>query len=101
MSKAAVKPSPGVESVAIVVHVPAPAGLRSKTTCAVSAEVVTPSVTVPETAAPGSLSVITGASLSNVTVVAAEVVSLPATSVTTTRRSAGPSGKPEVTSDCW
>ena len=57
---------PGVESVAIVVHVPAPAGLRSKMTCAVSADVLTPSVIVPATAAPGSFSVITGASLSNV-----------------------------------
>ena len=62
------KPSPGVESVAIVVQEPAPAGLYSKTTCAVSAEVVTPSVTVPDVAAPGSFSVITGASLSSVTV---------------------------------
>ena len=61
---------------------------------------MTPSVTVPDVAAPGSFSVITGASLSSVIVRIAEVVSLPATSVTTTRSSAGPSGWPELTSDC-
>ena len=91
MSNAAVKPSPGVESVAIVVQTPVPATLCSKITCAVSADVATPRVTVPETAAPGSSSVIVGASLSSVTLTTADVVSFPATSVTTTRSSAGPS----------
>jgi hypothetical protein len=87
----AVKPSPGVLSVPISVHEALPARLRSKTTCAVSADVVTPSVALPEIPAPGSFTETTGARLSTLTVRVPEVVSLPATSVMTTRSSAGPS----------
>ena len=91
VAKAALKPSPGVVSTAIVVQEPPPAGRRSKVTLTVSAAAVAVSVGVPETAAPGSTSVTVGAVLSIVTARVADVVSLPATSVTTTRSSAGPS----------
>jgi hypothetical protein len=69
-------------------------------TSAVSADEDAARLTVAPTVAPGSSSVTTGASLSTLIVVAADVVSLPATSVTTTRRSAGPSAM-LVVSRAW
>ena len=83
-------------SVAIVVHVFAPIGLRWKATCAVSAEEVALSVTEPRRFAPGSSSATIGARLSIVIVRVADVTTLPARSVATTSRSAGPSGAVDV-----
>ena len=63
MSKLAAKPSPGVESVEIVVQVPAPAGDRwnATLTTAVSGSVaVALRPTVPRRCAPGSASVVVG-----------------------------------------
>ncbi len=91
VSSGAPKPSPGVVSVAIVVQAPAPAGLRWNTTCTVSAATVAESATAPASTEPGSSSETVGATLSMLTVTVAEIVSFPATSVTTTWRSAGPS----------
>src|SRR5205085_4762820 len=79
-------------SVAIVVHVPLPASARSKSTDTVSGSEVAVSVTVPLRLAPGSLSVGTGERLSTVIVRRADVVLLPAMSVTTTWIVAAPSG---------
>ena len=63
MSKLAEKPSPGVESVAIVVQVPAPAGERwnaTLTTPASGSVAVAVRPTVPRRFAPGSVSVVVG-----------------------------------------
>src|SRR5207302_9362201 len=83
----------GVASTAIVVQLPAPAGLRSNVTWVVSTEVVVVSVIVPPTAAPGLLSVTVGGWLSTTIVRAGETVGpLPATSFASTIADAGPSG---------
>src|SRR5919201_2943879 len=79
-------------SVEIVVQVSAPAGLRWKATWAVSADELALSVTEPRMFAPGSSSVTSGATLSTVIVRVDDVTTLPARSVATASRSAGPSG---------
>src|SRR5207302_5588600 len=82
----------GVASTAIVVQLPAPAGLRSNVTWVVSTEVVVVSVIVPPTAAPGLLSVTVGGWLSTTIVRAGETVGpLPATSFASTITDTGPS----------
>ena len=89
MSKPTWKPSPGVESVAIVVHEPPPVGARSKSTWSMpepesAAEPV--SVFVARRYWPGSFWLVVGAVLSMRTfVTGAEAVLLPATSYTTMR----------------
>ena len=86
-------PNGDVLSTEIVVHVPAPAGLRSNVTCVVSADVVVVSATVPLTAAPGSSSVTVGGWLSTTIVRPDETVGpLPATSFASTVTDTGPSG---------
>ena len=86
-------PNGDVPSTEIVVHVPAPAGLRSNVTCVVSADVVVVSATVPRTAAPGSSSVTVGGWLSTTIVREDETVGpLPATSFASTVTDTGPSG---------
>ena len=72
-----------LESLAIVVHEPPPAGRRSKSTCTVSGSDEAESEIVPLKFWPGSTSVGVGATLSTVTFRTTEVVELPAMSVTT------------------
>src|SRR5436305_1757072 len=78
-------------SLAIVTQAPPPAGRRSKSTCAVSGSDEADSEIVPLRFWPGSASVGVGATLSTVTLRTAEVVELPAMSVTTTWIVAAPS----------
>src|SRR5262249_20277807 len=85
-----------VESLAIVVQEPPPAGRRSKSTCVVSGSDEADSHTGPLRFCPGSASVGAGARLSTVTLRTAEVVELPARSVTTTWMVAAPSEPPVV-----
>jgi len=87
VSKLTEKPSPGVESVAIVVQEPPPVGARWKSTWSIpepesAAEPV--SVLVPRRYWPGSFWLVVGGVLSTRTLVtAADVVVFPATSRTT------------------
>jgi hypothetical protein len=89
VSKLAWKPSPGVESVAIVVHGPPPVGWRSKSTWSMpepesAAEPVR--VFVARRYGPGSSWLVVGTVLSMRTFVAVvDAVLFPATSWTTTR----------------
>ena len=78
-------------SLAIVTQAPPPAGRRSKSTCAVSGSDEPDSEIVPLRFWPGSASVGVGATLSTVTLRTAEVVELPAMSVTTIWIVAAPS----------
>jgi hypothetical protein len=71
------------ESLAMVTHEPPPAGRRSKSTCVVSGSDDALRETVPLRFWPGSASVGVGATLSTVTLRTADVVELPAMSVTT------------------
>jgi hypothetical protein len=79
-------------SSAICVHVPASAGLTANWTRTAPPPVVAPSATVPESTAPGSVSVTLGPVESTVTGTTAVVRTLPAASVTSARISAAPSG---------
>ena len=81
----------GALTVAIVVQLPWPAGLRWSSTVAVSPSVETARLTVPRTFAPGSAMTGLGAVLSLVIVRVAEVVELPAASVATIWIECGPS----------
>jgi hypothetical protein len=86
----------GDESLAIVVHEPPPAGRRSKSTCVVSGSDEAERDTVPLRFWPGSASVGVGATLSTATLRSADVVELPAMSVTTIWIVAAPSEPPVV-----
>ncbi len=74
---------PGVRSVENGVHEPPGRLRRWNSTLVVSAEALAPSVTTPD-AIGGALIETAGGSLSTTTVIPAEVVELPARSVTTT-----------------
>ena len=86
-----------VTSVETVVQVPVPTGARWKSTSVVSGSDDAVNVTVPRRYCAGSSSVGAGERLSTVIVRTAEVVLLPAISVTTTSIAAVPSA-PEVES---
>ena len=79
-------------SSAICVHVAASAGLTANWTRTALPPVVAPSETVPESTAPGSVSVTLGPVESSVTGITVVVRALPAASVTTARISVAPSG---------
>src|SRR5947207_3661015 len=75
----------------MVTHEPPPAGRRSKSSCTVSGSDEADSEIVPLRFWPGSASAGVGVTLSTVTLRTAEVVELPAMSVTTIWIVAGPS----------
>ena len=85
-------PNGALVSEAISVQVPAPAGETPKATRTAPPPVVAVSETVPETTAPGSVSVTLGPVESTVTGFTAVVRTLPAASVITARISVAPSG---------
>ena len=80
-----------VVSLAIVTHEPPPAGRRSKSTCVVSGSEVAESDTTPLRTCPGSAIVGVGETLSTESFRTADVVVLPAMSVTTIWIVAAPS----------
>ena len=89
-------PNGALVSDAISVQVPAPAGETPNATRTAPPAVVAASDTVPETTAPGSVSVTLGPVESTVTGFTDVVRTLPAASVITARTSVAPSGAPEA-----
>ena len=85
-------PNGAAPSTASMFHAVSPARRCSNATLVASADAAAERAIVPRTLEASASSVTSGSALSTVTVRVAEVKALPARSVTTIRRSAGPSG---------